>query len=108
MHENIITIVECGAGYYGENCSTECSCQEHTSCDSRTGACDGACIAGYTGDNCNISENCNSVNLSMFLSCSYLLFIMFAIIKYCSTYVFAIIIQCNRNCCFRLVSFSEV
>ena len=45
---------ECRAGYYGDNCSTECSsgCQS-SQCHHVTGICSEGCLPGWLGEFCN-------------------------------------------------------
>lgn len=48
-------ILECRFGYYGENCTNQCSlnCNVTRRCDRFTGSCDGGCKPGWTGNICS-------------------------------------------------------
>lgn len=50
-----ITIVECMIGYYGKDCSNQCSttCNVTIGCDKILGRCDGGCKLGWTGNICD-------------------------------------------------------
>lgn len=56
-------IVACSAGFYGKNCSEECSCNCNVAkeCDKITGACNGGCKPGWTGMICNDSMYCKII-----------------------------------------------
>lgn len=49
---------ECPPGYYGNDCSNQCSpkCYVTRSCKKSTGQCEGGCMRGWTGDTCDQSE----------------------------------------------------
>lgn len=58
MHNYIIVwgyIADCQTGYYGKNCSKECSsnCQTTSECDKSTGHCIGGCKQGWAGNTCD-------------------------------------------------------
>lgn len=59
-------IVGCPAGYFGANCSKQCSvnCDETNPCDKFTGRCDGGCKPGWRGLYCNESKH-----VKLYLSC---------------------------------------
>lgn len=46
---------ECMMGYYGKNCSNQCSafCNVIGRCDKITGHCDGRCKPGWKGETCD-------------------------------------------------------
>ena len=46
--------IDCPEGFYGEDCSEECECQNGASCDDLTGQCN--CTAGWMGETCNESK----------------------------------------------------
>lgn len=48
--------VECDKGTFGYDCVNTCHCLNISSCDTRTGTCDGGCTPGYINNNCSISE----------------------------------------------------
>lgn len=52
---NLNFVVVCEFGYYGKNCSNECStnCDMVSSCDKVTGECDRGCKTGLRGIHCN-------------------------------------------------------
>lgn len=61
--------IECNTGFYGFNCTAQCSkyCKNNT-CDRTTGTCLGGCVKGFTGFNCNTTcpplkygENCSEL-----------------------------------------------
>lgn len=47
-------LTECGQGWYGVNCSQQCSghCRGGIPCNHVTGQCDEGCDAGWTGTLC--------------------------------------------------------
>nr|XP_034321672.1 multiple epidermal growth factor-like domains protein 10 [Crassostrea gigas] len=47
---------ECNRGTFGYECVNTCHCLNISSCDKRTGTCDGGCTPGYINNNC--STNC--------------------------------------------------
>lgn len=51
----IFFIIECGKGWYGDNCRQQCKgyCKDGTSCNHVTGQCDEGCDAGWTGKLCD-------------------------------------------------------
>lgn len=46
--------IECRGGWYGVNCSQQCSgyCKDKATCNHMTGQCDRGCDAGWTGATC--------------------------------------------------------
>lgn len=56
-------IAACSAGFYGKNCSEECSsnCNVAKECDKITGACNGGCKPGWIGIICNDSMYCKII-----------------------------------------------
>lgn len=52
--------VVCVSGYYGKNCSNQCSinCDMASSCDKLTGECDRGCKPGWSGIHCDQGK-CN-------------------------------------------------
>lgn len=55
-HLNVF--LECQFGYYGENCTNQCSmnCNVTSRCDRFTGSCDKGCKPGWTGYKCDQSK----------------------------------------------------
>ena len=45
---------DCPEGFYGDDCTEECECQNGASCDDNTGQCN--CTEGWTGEPCNESK----------------------------------------------------
>lgn len=54
--------LECSTGYFGMNCSKNCSghCGNNESCDHVTGVCFNGCQDGYIGARCDESETYNT------------------------------------------------
>lgn len=52
------TFVACQSGYFGYNCSYQCSpnCKVTNNCDRFTGQCDRGCKPGWTGVTCDQSK----------------------------------------------------
>lgn len=52
---HIFCITECKEGWYGVNCSQQCSghCRDGAICNQVTGLCDGGCEVGWTGYLCD-------------------------------------------------------
>lgn len=52
-------VVGCPAGFFGTNCSKQCSvnCDESNPCDRFTGRCDRGCKIGWIGLYCNESKD---------------------------------------------------
>ena len=53
--------IECSAGHYGRNCSSECSdnCVVRHKCNKTTGACIGGCTTEWHGEKCLLSKYAN-------------------------------------------------
>lgn len=47
---------ECHRGTFGYDCVNTCHCLNISSCDKRTGTCDGGCTPGYIKNNCSTSK----------------------------------------------------
>lgn len=56
-------IVVCSVGFYGKNCSEECSsnCNVVKECDKIIGVCNGGCKLGWIGIICNDSMYCKII-----------------------------------------------
>lgn len=54
-------ITECREGWYGVNCSQQCSghCKDDTPCNHVTGLCDNGCDAGWKELKCDEGKTCN-------------------------------------------------
>lgn len=50
-----MSITECFEGFYGENCSLNCTCSSNAVCDSTSGNC--SCSPGFTGGTCDESKS---------------------------------------------------
>lgn len=60
---NDLFSVECSAGFYGEQCKSNCGhCVNQTTCHYFTGACENECEPGYMSPNCTEG---------IFLECKY-------------------------------------
>lgn len=50
----LLFLLECTAGFYGDQCASSCGrCQDDSACQHVTGACDNGCQPGYQEPDCN-------------------------------------------------------
>ena len=54
IKHQMLFLIDCPSGTYGNGCSKECSCLTTRNCDPVTGEC--LCPSGFRGPNCNASK----------------------------------------------------
>eukprot|EP00106_Octopus_bimaculoides_P001131 XP_014768573.1 PREDICTED: uncharacterized protein LOC106868000 [Octopus bimaculoides] len=57
-----IKLFGCSPGWFGEECTQECHCQNGSDCHQLTGVCQNGCENGRHGENC---QNINYVNIAL-------------------------------------------